>query len=117
MVLKQFLAIGLSTCFVKDNPVFGSGPKSLLKYPLNCLILCNRVFDNFILAEKIFANGLKSFESCVLVNNYLCGKLFLSLESAIAFDESFRVTPKPLFVPDFNFVSSELDSCTFKVFY
>ena len=48
--IKKLLANGLSTFFIKDNPVFSNGPKSLPKNPPNCAILCNRVFDNLTLA-------------------------------------------------------------------
>ena len=41
-----------------------------------CPILCNSFFYNFILAEKLFAKALQSFETEVLLNNSLCGKLF-----------------------------------------
>ena len=40
-------------------------------------------FDSFILAEELFAKVLRSLETCVFVNNNLCGKLFSSLESSI----------------------------------
>ena len=49
----------------------------------------NWVFDNFILADEPFAKTLRSLETCVSINNNLCGKLFLSLESPTTFDESF----------------------------
>ena len=39
------------------------------------IILCNSVFDNFISAEALFAKALRSFETCALVNDNLCGKL------------------------------------------
>ena len=57
----------------------------------------------FILAEEPFEKALRSFETFVLVNNNLCGKLFSSLESPTTFDESFQVTSVPFFFPDFNF--------------
>ena len=42
-------------------------------------ILCNRVFENFILAEELFEKALPSFETCVLVNNNLFEILLSSL--------------------------------------
>ena len=51
--IKTLLASGLSTFFIKDDPVFSNGPKSLPKNPPDCTILCNWVFDNFILAEEL----------------------------------------------------------------
>ena len=61
--------LGLSTFPIKDNPDFSNGPKNLTKNPLDCPILCNWVFDHFILTEELFAKALQSFETCVLVNN------------------------------------------------
>ena len=54
---------------------------------------------------------------CVLVNNNLCGKLYSPLELPITFDEKFKVTSVPFFIPDFNSIACELDNFTFKVFY
>ena len=42
------------------------------KNPPDWPILCGCVFDNFILAEELFAKALQSFETFVLVNNNLC---------------------------------------------
>ena len=55
---------------LKAIPFLVMVPKSLPKNPPDCPISCNWVFENFILAE-----------TCVLVNNYSCGKLISSLES------------------------------------
>ena len=49
--IKTLLANGFSTLTVKGNPVFSNCPKILPKNPPHCAILCNWVFDNFILAE------------------------------------------------------------------
>ena len=70
-----------------------------------------------MLAEELFAKALRSFETCVLVNNNLCGKLFSSLELSTTFDEIFKVTLIPFFIPDFNLLSCELDNFPFKVLY
>ena len=67
--------------FIKSNPVFSNGPKNLPKNFSDCPILCNRFFDNFILANELFAKALQSFETCVLVNISLCGKLVSLLRS------------------------------------
>ena len=90
-----------STFFITSEPVFSNGPKSLSRNPPNCPILCNWFLDNFILAEELFAKALWNFETCVLVNNNLCGKLFSSLESPATFDESFKVTSVLLFYSRF----------------
>ena len=52
----------------------------------------------------------------MLVNN-LCGKLFSSLESPTTFDEIFKVTSVPFFIPDFNLLSCELDNFTSNMLY
>ena len=55
------ISVPLSTFFIKGNPVFSSGPKSLPENSPDCPILCKRVFDNFVLAEELFAKALQSF--------------------------------------------------------
>ena len=40
-VIKRLLANGLITFPIEGNPVFNNGPKSLLKNPPDCPILCN----------------------------------------------------------------------------
>ena len=70
-----------------------------------------------MLAEELFAKSLRSFETCVLVNNNFCEKLSSSLESPTIFDKSFKVTSVPFFIPDFYLLSCELDKSTFKVLY
>ena len=62
-------------------------------------------------------NLYEAFETCVLVNNNLCEKFFSSLVSSARFDPSFKVTLVPLFIPDRNLLSCELDNSTFKVLY
>ena len=108
---------GLSVFPIKDNSVFSNGPKSLPKNSPDCLTLCNWVFDNFILAEEFFVKALLSVETCVLVYNNLCRKLFSSLELPATYDEIFKVTLVPLFIPDFNSLSCELDNFMFKMLY
>ena len=110
--IKTLLANGLSAFPIKGNPGSGNGPKSLLKYPPDCPILCNRVFDSFMLAKELFAKALQSLETCVVVDNNLCRKLFSSLESLIIFDEWFKISLVPFFIADFNLVSCELDNFT-----
>ena len=60
--------------------------------------------------DESFAKALQSLETCVLVNNNLCGKLVSSLEFPVKFDERFQVTSVPFLIPDFNWLSCELDS-------
>ena len=84
--IKKFLANSLNTFLIKDNPVFSNGPKNLPKNSPGYPILCHWVFGNFMLAEEPFAKALQGLKSCVLVNDNLCGKLFLSLKSLTKFD-------------------------------
>ena len=90
---KTLLANGLSTFALKAIQFLVMVLKVYLK--IDCPILCDWVFDIFILADKPFGKTIQSLETCVLVNNNLCGKLFSSLESPTTFDESFQVTPVP----------------------
>ena len=53
--IKTLLANGFGIFPIKGNPACTNGPKSLYKNPPDCPILCNCVFDNFILAKKLFA--------------------------------------------------------------
>ena len=115
--IKTLLAYGVRIFPIKDNPIFGIGPKSLPTNPPDYPILCNSTFDNFILAEELFANALRSFETCVLVNNNLCRTFFSSLDSPTTFDEIIKVTSVPFFIPDFNLLSCELDNFAFEVLY
>ena len=55
--------------------------KAFLKNPPDCPILCNWVFESFILPDEPFSKALRSVETGVLVNNNLWAKLFSSLES------------------------------------
>ena len=81
------------------------------------LIVLFYAIDNFTLADEPFAKALRSFETWVLVNNNLCGKLFSSLESSTTLDENFIVISVLFFVPDFNLLSCNLENFTFKVLY
>ena len=60
--VKTLFVNVLSTFPIKGNPFFSHGPKIIPKNPPDCLILCNSVFDNFILADEPFAKALRSFE-------------------------------------------------------
>ena len=83
----------------------------------NFTILDNSVFDNFILADKLFAKALHSLKACVTVDNNLSKKLILSLKSPVTFDERFNVTSVKFFIPAFNLLSCHLDNFIFKVLY
>ena len=89
--IKTLLANGFSKFPIKDNSAFNNGPKNRP----DCPFFCNRVFDKFILAEELFSKALQSLDTCVLVNNNLCEKLFSSLESPTIFHERFKVTSVP----------------------
>ena len=79
--IETLLANGLNKFSIKGNPIFCNVPESLPKNPPHCHILCNWVFDNFILVEELFGKSLRSFEIYVLVINNLRAKLFSSLKS------------------------------------
>ena len=62
----------------------------------------NWVFENFTLGDEPFAKILQILEACVLVNDNLRGTLVSSLEMPTTFDEKFKVTSVPFFIPDIN---------------
>ena len=103
--IKTLLASGFGIFPIKRNPVFSNGPKFFPKSHPYCPILGNQVFDNFISAEKLFEKALGSIGTCA----------FSLLESPTAFDESFRVTLVPFFIPYFNLLSCKLENFTFQV--
>ena len=73
--IKTLLANGLSTFFIKGKPFLVMVLKSLPKTPPDCPILDSWVFNNFVLADQLFAKALWRLKSCVVVNNNLCGNL------------------------------------------
>ena len=70
-----------------------------------------------MLPNESSENAVLRLETSVLVSNNLCEKLVSTLESPTTFDEKFKVTPVPYFIPDFNLLSCELYNFTFKVLY
>ena len=64
--IRIILANGWSTFFNNGKPYY---PRSLARNPLDCIILDIWVFDNFTLADKLFANVWQRFTACLLVNN------------------------------------------------
>ena len=74
------------------------------------VILDSWAFDYFLLVVELFPKALPIFETGVLVNNNLCGKLFSSSESWITFDGRFKVTWVPTFISEFNLFSCELNN-------
>ena len=115
--IKTLLPNGLSTFFITGKPVFSNGPKSQPKNLSNWPILDNCVFDYFILADEPFAKALRNLETCVLVNNSLCEKLFSSLELPITFHERFKVTSVPFFIANFNLLRCELELLYWIILY
>ena len=69
--------------------VYGKATSNSPRTPPDCIILVDWVFEDFILADEPFVKVLKLFETCVLVNNNLCGKLVFSLDFPIKFDGRF----------------------------
>ena len=67
--------------------------------------------------DKLFAKALRIFVTCLLVNNNSFGKLILSLELPIIFDDNLKTTSVLFFIADFHFLSCEFDSLTFKLLY
>ena len=116
--IKTLLANGLSAFSIKENSVLGNGPKWLPRNTPDCpIVLCNWVFESFILADEPFAKDLRSHETYVSANNNLCGKLFSPKGWPMTFEQIFKVTLVPFFIPCFNLLINELNNFTFKVRY
>ena len=96
-------------------PVFSNGPKNLLRNPPDCLILDNCVFDNLISADEWLEKDLRRLKICLPANNILWGKLVSLLP--IMFDDNLNTTSVSFFIAEFNFLSFEFDSFTFKLLY
>ena len=60
--IKTLLASGFNTFFIIGEQFFSNGSKSLPKTPPDCPILCNWVFDNFILADILFGKASRNLE-------------------------------------------------------
>ena len=60
---------------------------------------------------------MNDLQTCLSVNNNLTGKLVSLLESAIIFDDNLISTLISFFIADFNLLSYEFDSFTFKLLY
>ena len=112
--IKTLLANGLITVFRNSNPVFSNGPRSLATNPHDCTILNNSVFYNLISVAELFAKDLRRFATCLLLNNNSCGKLVSSSELPIIFDDNLKTTSVSFFIANFNLLSCEFDSFTFK---
>ena len=90
--IKTLLANGLITFYIKGNPAFSNGPRSLPRNPPDCIILDNWVFDRLISINELFAKALQRFATCLLVNNNLCEKWVLSAELPIIFEDNLKTT-------------------------
>ena len=83
----------MSFSIISSPSDFENESKELIgfnKTSSNYIILYSYVFKKIY--DESFAKALRIFETCVLVNNNLCGKLVSSLESTTTFDEGFKVT-------------------------
>ena len=99
--------------FLKDRNGLAMVWEICLIFPL----LWNWIFQIFILSTEPFAKTLQSLKTCVLFDNELSKKLVSSLELPIKFDERFKVMSVLFFISNFNLLSCELDSFTFKMIH
>ena len=89
---KTLLAYGWITLFINGNPVFNNGRSSLPRNPRDCIILDNWVFANVISVDELLGNVLQRLSICLLINNNSCGKLVLSSQLPIIFDDNLKTT-------------------------
>ena len=71
--IKTLLANGLSTFSVKEKAVVSNSPKSLPRNPPDYPISCKWVFENFTLADELFAKTIRNLKTCVLADNNVFG--------------------------------------------
>ena len=109
------MANGLIVYFISGNPAFRNGSRSGPTNPSDCIVLDISVFDNLISVDKQFAKALPRFTTYQLVNNNLWEKFVSS--SPTIFDDSLKATSDSFFIADFNLLSCEFDSFTFKLLY
>ena len=120
-LLKEYLvgslvnssAAFINSCIPALRAAYGKDTSNLPRIPPDRIILGNGVFQNFILVDKY----LRIYENWVTVNNSLYGKLVSSLGFPIKFDERFKITSVPFFIPDFKLLSYELNNFTFNVLF
>ena len=112
--IKTLLPNNLITFFINGSPVFNNGPR---RNTHDSIILDNWVFDNLISVDELFVKILQRLATCMLVNNNLWEKLVSSSELPIKFDDNLKTTPVLFFIADFNLLSYEFDSFTFKLLY
>ena len=58
--MKTHLTSGLSTFFIKGQPVLRNGSKCLPKIPPDYLILCKWFSRNFVLTDELVAKVYKA---------------------------------------------------------
>ena len=92
---------------------FNNGQSNLPKNPPNCIIFDNWVFKNLISVEELLEKDLQILETCLSVNNNLCGKLVLSLDSPIMLGDNLNITSVSFYIADFNLLSWEFDNFVF----
>ena len=69
------------------------------------------------MADELFAKALQNLQSCVLANNNWYRELVSSLETPTTFDQCFKVTWVPFFIPEFRFYNTLTVPCErFKTF-
>ena len=83
--------------FPARNITYGIAAISSPRICPDYIILDNEVFENFILADELFAKASQSFEACVSFNNNFMAKLVSSSEFPMEFYQRFKVTSVPFF--------------------
>ena len=75
------------------------------------------LIDNLISVDDLSAKAIRRLESCLLVNNNSCGKLILSSELPIIFDDNLKTNSASFFIAYFNLLRCRFDSFTFKLLH
>ena len=65
--MKTLLANISTKSFIKGQPTSSDGPKTIPRNPPYFSILCNRFFDNFILADELFKKTLHNLKTLLVI--------------------------------------------------
>ena len=108
--IKTILANSLSTFFIKGNPFFSIGPKSLAKKPPNCLLILYQLINHL---QKLYeALKLVYQLKIIYVENYSCHQNhqlhLIKVSKLLLYYSLFLILIYLL-------LSCELDNFTFKV--
>ena len=92
----------LDQFFINVKLAFINDPRILPRNPPDSIIAYICVFNDFQVADELFARTFQRLETCLLGRNNLYGKLVASFVSLVMFCYIFKVSFLLFFVGDFD---------------